>query len=307
MLATTALLYSMTRRLFNERIGLCAAAFFAVTESAIFLGNFATFDATCLPCLPCASWVMVRTAALRWPVFLLAAPLAALAVGVKYAGLLFVPTIAVLPVLAGWPERGRRVLLYPLGFGVAVAGLLYAALRLGGTGVHGRHQEHDHEPRPGRHVGWHHPAGGRRSGAASFSRRRSSAPLLTCGGSAPRRTRRSLHLAAAFSRAALGVVLTGTALLAPAYQAHLHTDISFLKHIGFGLFFAAPMAGFGLARIMGDYFRRPQFGIGFWSLALVLGMVQSNYLYHVWPSSGLLRERVRQVPEAERPVPGRGT
>jgi hypothetical protein len=87
-------------------------------------------------------------------------------------------------------------------------------------------------------------------------------------------------------RAALGVVLTGTALLAPAYQAHLHTDISFLKHIGFGLFFAAPMAGFGLARIMGDYFRRPQIGIAVWSLALVLGIVQSSYLFHVWPSSG---------------------
>jgi hypothetical protein len=88
-----------------------------------------------------------------------------------------------------------------------------------------------------------------------------------------------------FRRAALGAVLTGTALLAPAYQAHLHTDISFLKHIGFGLFFAAPMAGFGLARIMGDYFRRPQIGIAVWSLALVLGMVQSSYLFHQWPSS----------------------
>jgi hypothetical protein len=27
---------------------------------------------------------------------------------------------------------------------------------------------------------------------------------------------------------------------------------------------------------MGDYFRRPQFGIAVWSLALVLGMVQSS-------------------------------
>ena len=132
MLATTALLYSLTRRLFNERIGLCAAGFFAVTESAIFLGNFATFDASCLSLLACAAWIMVRTAGSRWPLFLLAAPLAALAVAVKYAGLLFVPTIAVLPALAGWPERGRRVLWYPLGFGAAVAGLLLVALRLGG-------------------------------------------------------------------------------------------------------------------------------------------------------------------------------
>ncbi len=118
--------------MFNERIALCAAALFSVSEAVIFLGNFATFDATCLFLLACASWIVVRTAAFRWPLFLLAAPLAALAVAVKYAGLLFVPTIALLPALAGWPERGRRVLVYPLGFGVAVAGLLYAAVRLGG-------------------------------------------------------------------------------------------------------------------------------------------------------------------------------
>ena len=65
--------------------------------------------------------------------FLLAALPAALAVAVKYAGLLFVPTIAVLPALAGWPERGRRVLWYPAAFAAAVAGLLYGALRLGGS------------------------------------------------------------------------------------------------------------------------------------------------------------------------------
>ena len=73
--------------------------------------------------------------------------------GVKYAGLLFVPTIAVLPVLAGWPERGRRVLWYPAAFAAAVAGLLYGALRLGGQRLHERHLVHDHQPRPGRHPG----------------------------------------------------------------------------------------------------------------------------------------------------------
>ena len=79
-----------------------------------------------------------------------------------------------------------------------------------------------------------------------------------------------------FWRAALGVVLTGTALLAPVYQAHLHTDISFQKHIGFGLFFAAPIAGLGLSRILGDHLRRPHIGVAAWSLALVLGLTWSG-------------------------------
>jgi hypothetical protein len=69
----------------------------------VFLGNFATYDARCLSLLAPAAWIAVRTSASRYPLFLLAAIPAALAVGMKYAGLLFVPTIAVLPALAGWP------------------------------------------------------------------------------------------------------------------------------------------------------------------------------------------------------------
>jgi hypothetical protein len=86
-------------------------------------------------------------------------------------------------------------------------------------------------------------------------------------------------------RAALGIVLTGTALLAPAYQAHLHTNESFQKHIGFGLFFAAPMAGVGLARIVGDHFRRPQLGVAVWGLAILLGITQSAQLFASWANS----------------------
>jgi dolichyl-phosphate-mannose-protein mannosyltransferase len=285
MLAITGLLYSLTRRLFNERIGLCAAGFFAVTESAVFLGNFATYDATCLFLLALAAWIMVRTAASRWPLFLLAALPAALAVGVKYAGLLFVPTIAVLPALAGWPERGRRVLWRPPAFAAAVGGLLYGALKLGGkaymTAISSTTTNRAQGTIPYTTIlreaaEW---------GGVLFA----AAVLGTVAYVWRVRTEPEEKIAPAggrFRRAALGAVLTGTALLAPAYQAHLHTDISFLKHIGFGLFFAAPMAGFGLARIMGDYFRRPQIGIAVWSLALVLGMVQSSYLFHQWPSSG---------------------
>jgi len=285
MLTVTTLLYMLTRRLFNERAALCAAALFAVTEATVFLGNFATYDATCLFLLALAAWITVRTAPSRRPLFLLAAVPAALAVAVKYAGLLFVPTIAVLPALAGWPERGRRVLWYPPAFAAAVAGLLYVALRLGGT------------------------AYATALGSTTTNRAQGTVPAgtilresLTWGGvlflaavigtiAYVRRVRtepdeKIAPAGGRWRRAALGVTLTGTALLAPAYQAHLHTDISFLKHIGFGLFFAAPMAGFGLARIMGDYFRRPLVGIAVWTLALTLGAGQSSALYHVWPQSG---------------------
>jgi len=80
-------------------------------------------------------------------------------------------------------------------------------------------------------------------------------------------------------------MLTGTALLVPAYQAHIHTNVSFQKHLGFGLFFAAPMAGVGLARIIGDHFRHAQFGVAVWGLAFALGITQSGQFFGTWPDS----------------------
>ena len=109
-----------------------------------------------------------------------------------------------------------------------------------------------------------------------------------------------------FRRAVLGVILTGTALLAPAYQAHLHTDISFQKHIGFGLFFAAPIAGLGLARILGDHLRRPHIGVAVWCLALVLGLIWSGQYFQGWPNSDAIRADLLRLPQATCPLPGRG-
>jgi hypothetical protein len=284
MLAVTTMAYSIARYLFNERVGLYTAGLYAVAEAVIFLGNFATYDATCLCLLAFASWIMVYSCRCRWPVFLLAAPVAALAVAVKYAGLLFVPTIAVLPVLAAWPDRRRRVVLHTVGFLAAVAACLYLALRLGGHSYMAAIESTTTNRAQGttsdltilrEFAEW----GGvvfvvAVIGTIAYVRKVETDPnedIASPGG--PLR------------RAVLGIVLTGSALLAPVYQAHLHTDVSFLKHVGFGLFFAAPMAGFGLARIIGDYVRWPHLGVGIWSLALVLGMMQSGSLYQAWPDS----------------------
>lgn len=284
MLATTALLYSLTRRLFNERTGLLAAAMFSVAEAVSFVGSLATYDATCLFLLALGAWIMVRTAGNRRPLFLLAAPVVALAVAVKYAGALFVPTIALLVVLAGWPALGRRVLIRPVLFGAVVGALLYGGLLWGGPLYHDAlsstttNRVHGTTPVTTllrETLNW----GGIVIGLAvigtiCYTRR---VRMQSDEGMAPAGAR--------FRRLTLGVLLTGTALLAPAYQAHLHTDVSLEKHIGFGLFFAAPMAGVGLGRLIGDHVRRPQIGIFFWCAALVLGMVQAQGIYHVWANS----------------------
>jgi hypothetical protein len=94
-------------------------------------------------------------------------------------------------------------------------------------------------------------------------------------------------------RLALGLLLCGTALLAPTYQMHLQTGVSLHKHIGYGLLFAAPMAGVGLSRIMGAHFRYPQLAIVSWVTLLTLGIGQSQHLYHGWADSTQMIARLR--------------
>ena len=284
MLATTGLLYSLTRRLFNERVGLCAAVIFSVTESALFLGHLATYDAPSLFLLALATWIVVRTASFRWPGYLLAALPIALAVATKYAAGLFVPTIVALSALAAWPQRGRKALIAPAGLGAAVAALLAGALYLGGpaylTGVRFTTTARFQGTTPTSlllrdSLMW---------GGLPFA----LAVIGTVAYGIRARTEPGEVVADAAGRAwrvTLGVVLTGTALLAPADQIHIHTLTSLQKHIGFGLFFAAPFAGIGLTRIIGDHFRRAQVGIAIWGAALVIGMTQANDLFDGWPDS----------------------
>jgi 4-amino-4-deoxy-L-arabinose transferase-like glycosyltransferase len=284
MLATTGLVYAISRRLFGERAALCAVAIFAVAEPTIFLGNLATYDASALLLLALATWIVVRTVAFGWPAYLLAAPVAALAVATKYASLLFVPTIIVLAGLVAWPVRGRRAWVPPLALAAAAGGLVAGALYLSGPNY-----------RQGVDFTTLHRLGGTSAtsslvwdslqwsglaialaiiGAAAYAAR----PIAEAGEQAAAASSRAY-------RAALGAVLAASALLAPAEQIRIHTLVSLQKHVGFGLFLAAPIAGVGLARIIGDQFRRAYVGIAIAGLALVMGMTQASRLFSSWPNS----------------------
>jgi hypothetical protein len=279
------MLYSISRSVFNERVALCAAALFSVSEPVIFLGHLAAFDATGLFLLASATWIAVRWSGRRWPVFLLAAPLAALAVAVDYAAVLFVPAIAVLLAVAGWPARGRRALRYPPAFAAAVAALLYGALRLAGPG-YGAAISATITARGGVSalaIGRESAAWG---GVITVLALVGAAGYTLWPGTEP--GQQIVPAGGRWRRAALCTLLAGPAFLAPVGHICLHTDVSLLKQIGFGLFFAAPMAGFGLVRLVGDRFSRRQVGVALWCTALVLGMSGSWSLYRSWPSSAPL-------------------
>ena len=286
MLAATGLLYTMSRRLFNERVALCAAVTFAVAEPTLFLGNLATYDATALCLLAVAAWLVVRTAAFRWPAYLLAAPVAVLAVAAKYASLLFVPSIIVLAGLAVVPKAGRRALIAPVALGVATAGLLAGTLYLAGpdylTGIKFTTLNRFQGNSSVSSLLWDCvqwigvPFALAVIGAVAYAWRPFTEPgeEVAPGGSGLR-------------RALLGAVMAGSLLLAPAEQIRIHTFVSLQKHVGFGLLLAAPIIGVGLARIVGDHFRRAQIGIAVWGAALALGMTQANNLFDAWPDSAV--------------------
>ncbi|MET8299417.1 hypothetical protein ABZW02_36445, partial [Streptomyces sp. NPDC005180] len=98
------------------------------------LGFFATYDAAAVFLLAAATWLVVRTDRKPAAAVLLAAPVAVLAVGVKYAAALYLPTLVVLALLTSWPHRGRgafgRAVLLGVGMaGLAAAGLLFTDVR----------------------------------------------------------------------------------------------------------------------------------------------------------------------------------
>lgn len=303
MLGTTALLYHLTHRLFNRRIALCAAAIFAVTQSTLFLGNFATFDAPALFLLTLATWIVVRTASRRaWVACLFAAPVLTLAVAVKYVALMYVPVVTAVAVLAAFPYHGPRALLRGLALPALVATALAGALAAGGS----RHLDALRTTTTERASGHDRPMsllwdclewGGLMLavallGAVLYLWRAHRGETSGLGNTlVPGLSNATTP--ARWWRACLGLLLCGAALLAPAYQMYLHTHVSLHKHVGYGLLFAAPMAGIGITRLVGTHFRFPQFGPLIWVALLALGMSQSQELYRVWPNSADLVSTLR--------------
>ncbi|MEU5340792.1 MULTISPECIES: glycosyltransferase family 39 protein [unclassified Streptomyces] len=277
MLGATALLYATTRRMFNVRAALGAAALFSVIQSTVFLGNFATFDAAAIFLLALAFWIVVRTGRSHILAVVLAAPPAFLAFGTKYAAGLYLPTLVVLAVLTAYRHRGLLALARGAVFGGAMLAMLVASYLY--TGSLGGISQTTTDRAKGADTAATILQHSSEWGGLMF--------LAALGGSIAYVIRPSMgempwvdkQGPGKFRRISLGVVLTGTALLAPAYQIHLQTEISLFKHVGFGLLFAGPMAGLGMSRLVGPHFRHPQLGIMLYVLTLVFGMVQSQQAY----------------------------
>jgi hypothetical protein len=239
MLAATALLYAVTKHLFERPAAIAGSVVFAAIGPTQFLGALATFDAPAVMLLALASWFAVRSSheggkwgGEQWLVCCAVAM--ALADAAKYTSLLWNPVVIALAVLgpAGTgprsADRGIRLAGY-------LAALIIPVLFLAGghsylAGIMSTTLARPDSTVPmlrvlGVSAGW--------VGAVAF---------LAITGAAVVTWRRP-----GWRFTTLAWVLAASVFLAPLGQARIHSTFSLFKHVGFGAWFACIVAGYGLA------------------------------------------------------------
>jgi Dolichyl-phosphate-mannose-protein mannosyltransferase len=241
MLNATVLLHGVTRRIFDRRSANFAAAVFAGLGATQFLGAFATYDAMALMLLALATWLCVRASESHLAVQVLllfgAGGALALADAAKYAAALFDPVVIAVAGFVAWRTKGRKhgivtvlVLLWVLGL------VLFLGIREGGQpywrGITSSTLTRTH--------GVSSPLG---ILADSFGWVFLAVVLglIGAGVAMVRQTQLPAKLCA--------LVLAGAVALAPANQARIHVFTSLFKHVGFGAWFAAAVAGYALASL----------------------------------------------------------
>ena len=288
MLFVTWSVYYVGKHLFNRNSALLGAIVFSVQGSVLFLSRLATYDALCLALLSLGAVLAVRFASSK--LFFLGfflAPVLLLAFLTKYAGMLFIPSVFFLFFwqtlqLKGWKQAFIRT---GISF-VSLIGLAFLLLNILPSDVV--------------------------AGLNSTTTNRT--PLMSASGT-------DLAIRAAtlggglFVLGLIGLIwipkkqlllafaLLGTALLAPAYHIYKGEATSLHKHVAFGLFFLAPLAGYALANLSGytEHFKKLGknwlLGLTICLVLFAIGFNQAKGLYGEWANSdnlvNVLKTQVR--------------
>jgi hypothetical protein len=197
-----------------------------------------------------------------------------LAVATKYVGVLFVPSVLAILAWRARDVRGWRVAAVRVAAAVSVAtGGTLILLKCGAwEAVRGSTVE--------RHI------------AGGIARLVLAQQVATLGGLVLALALLGLLLSGR-RRLPIALVLLGAGLLAPAYHLYEDEPVSLQKHVAFGLFFAAPLAGYVVARL-GGYGRGAVVGrrwLASLAVCLVLfgwGLRQAQALVAEWPNSDAL-------------------
>jgi hypothetical protein len=292
MLGTTWLLYATTRRLFNPRSAVFAVGLFAGLGATQLLGALATYDAMALFLLALAMWATVRAMACRTLLATLtlassAGAAMALADAAKYAAALFDPVIVGVAALALWRAAGRRRAMAGTSalLGVFVV-LIAAGVRAGGhqlwTGITRTTLTRPSGTDPVPAVLFH---SGKWVGIVAV--------LAICGA-----------LAAGWSRGwhtrLFAALLAFATFVAPVEQARIHTSTSLFKHVGYGAWFGAIVAGYGLAALASAVpaakaRAADRVGAAAVTLAGVIGIALAGAHFAGWPNSSQMIAQIAPI------------
>jgi glycosyltransferase involved in cell wall biosynthesis/putative flippase GtrA len=286
MLTATVALYSVANRMFGQAVALFAAALWALSEAAIRLGAYATFDAMSVSLTAIAAWLIVQAAYRKHQLLIVVAAAAALGLAnaTAYSGLVIDPVVLAFALIVWLPRMGRRRTTFclasligglSLAFGLAITvsrswtGILFTII-LRGT----------------------------RNGAVNSVATSSVGFIL-----------KNVWLYSGISivLAAIGVTialvaetrdkrllltLLGCALIVvPIAQIHAHTETSLDKHLAYGIWFAAIVSGYGCSKIVGTLTSsRAVTATACCGLALLVYPSANNWQaawtkQHSWPNS----------------------
>ncbi|MBR7832344.1 glycosyltransferase family 39 protein [Actinospica durhamensis] len=297
MLVSTSALYSFTRRLYGPRAAVIAAALFALLQPTTYMGAFGTYDAMALALLSLAALCALRSTESRFAwlwifgVFLCCF----LADSAKYAAALWnAPVFAVL-LFASVPYTGwRKALIRTFAALAGLCALIGAGLALGGADL--------------------------RAGIAFTTTQRAAGTTPASLIYHDTMLRLGIVLIAALlglAFAALSPVSGGrfrtpgtllaaslivAGLLAPINQARIDTNVAFPKHLGFGAWFTAALAGFGIAAFFAH--NRSRTAANLVTAAAVLasglyGTQQAHMLFQTWGNA-------QQAVQAMKPYISKG-
>jgi hypothetical protein len=289
MLGATALLYGTASRLFGRPAGLIGAAMFVAVGPTIDMSAWATYDPMAIFLMALSSWLAVRAADSRASELLIlgAALVMVLADEAKFVTALWNPVIVGLAVLTaptGWRlalARGARLASYAVAVGTPVLFVLGGQLSV--TSVSATTTDRGGGGDPPLDVLW------------------KATPML----------------AAVFAVALIGLVLAWrekagrtplictllvvATLLAPIFQAYDQTTTSQYKHVVFGLWFGAMVAGYALSKAgLVNAGKGWRVGIATVIFTGLLGYGQALYWYGWWPNTA------RLIAAVERHLPSHG-
>ncbi len=278
MLLVTICGYYVTKKLFNQRSAVFAALFFVSQGPVLFLNRLATYDPLCLCLLAVGITLAVNAGLARRPWRALGiGPVLVLAFVAKYVALLFIPSALTALLVCTLLRWGWRSMLLRGALGVlslAVAGTLLAFVMI------------HFDPRVLHAIG---ATTTNRVIEQKYSRLGLTENVAEIVGLSY-----ALGLAgfvfAPKKHRLLALLFLGSSLLIPTYHIYKAEMISLDKHLGFGMFFAMPVAGYALASLssLRGRFLSGRYWLASVAICLILlqlGAQKAQFMYSSWPST----------------------